>query len=96
MNLEEYTKEFINSLRNDAGIFDTDAEDIFYNQTLDILQERLRMIQDPDSFERWKQTHSQEEIDSYNCVMYSHSEWILGYMTADWCTTVNESWNNEM
>lgn len=88
-------KSFIREFRRYVNVFPFLREDI-KRRSLDILHERLRILQDPDSFARWKQTHSQDEIDSYNCVMYSHSEWILGYMIADWCTTVNESLNNKM
>lgn len=86
-------ESFIRELRRYTNVFPF-LRNEFKMKSLDILQERLRILQDPATFDRWKQTHTQDELDSYNCVMYSHSEWILGNMIADWCETVNESLNN--
>ena len=86
-------ESFIRELRRYTNVFPF-LRDEKKRRSLDILQERLRILQDPVTFDRWKQTHPQDEIDTYNCVMYSHSEWILGYMIADWCEIVNESLNN--
>lgn len=49
MKIEEYTEEFIKDLRNDAAVFDTDTEDLFYDRTLELLEENEE-FQDPVLF----------------------------------------------
>ena len=39
MDFNEYQKDFIESIRNEAAISETDAEDEFIDRTLDILAE---------------------------------------------------------
>lgn len=83
-------ESFIRELRCYENIFPFLKEDR-KRESLNILQERLRLYQDKDSLDEWKKTHDPKEWDSFLCSMYSHSEWILEYMTKDWCDTVINS-----
>ena len=86
-------ESFIRELRRYVNIFPfiTDSEK---SRSLNVLQERLRLLQDQSNLDRWRKEHDKSEWETFNCVMYSHSEWILGYMTKDWYEKVNESLQN--
>lgn len=88
-------ESFIRELRRYENIFPFLRENR-KRESLNILQQRLRYMQDQNSLDEWRRTHSQEEWDSFNGVMYLHSELILGNMTSDWYETVNESLQAEM
>ena len=46
MDFTEYQKDFIESIRNEAAISETDAEDEFINRALDLLTD-YDELQDP-------------------------------------------------
>ena len=88
-------ESFIREIRRYENIFPF-LRDNRKRESLNILQERLRLLQDQNSFDEWKNTHTLEEWDSFNGAIYLHSELILGYMIADWSATVNESLNTQI
>lgn len=66
MNIEEYAVDYINGLRADAAINQTDAADEFYNRTLEALKENGE-FDDPVLFFFWKQGRRNRvmQIDGY-------------------------------
>lgn len=88
-------ESFLRELRGYRNIFPFLTDNIKRN-SLNILQDKLRILQDPNSLAEWKRSHTPEEIASYECVMYSHSEWLLGHMTKDWYETVNRAIENSL
>lgn len=88
-------ESFIRELRGYVNIFPF-LSDTTKSRSLNILQERLRLLQDPNSLNRWITENGQQEWELFNGIMYSHSEWILGYMTKDWYETVNKSLENSL
>ena len=66
MTIEEYAIDYINVLRADAAINQTDAADEFYNQTLEALKENGEFC-DPVLYFFWKQGRRNRvmQIDGY-------------------------------
>lgn len=66
MTIDEYAIDYINNLRADASINQTDAADEFYNQTLEVLKENGE-FDDPVLYFFWKQGKRNRvmQIDGY-------------------------------
>lgn len=88
-------ESFIRELRGYANIFPF-LSDETKSLSLNILQERLRLLQDPNSLDKWIKEKGQQEWDLFYGIMYSHSEWILGHMTSDWAKAVNKAFENSL
>ena len=74
MDFNEYQKDFIESIRNEAAISETDAEDEFIDRTLDILAE-FDEIQDPIRlyFGKTRKNQAKMQINGYAFDETDHS-----------------------
>ena len=88
-------ESFIRELRGYGNVFPF-LSDESKAQSLNVLQERLRLLQDQDGLNIWKEKNGPQEWDLFYGIMYSHSEWILGNMTCDWGNTVNKAFENSL
>lgn len=88
-------ESFIRELRGYSNIFPFLSDEV-KARSLNILQERLRLLQDPDSLNKWIKENGTQEWELFYGIMYSHSEWILGSMTTDWGETVNKAFQKSL
>ena len=74
MDFNEYQKDFIESIRNEAAISETDAEDEFIDRALDILAE-FDEIQDPIRlyFGKTRKNQAKMQINGYAFDETDHS-----------------------